>query len=93
MIGATNNIQLVDAALLRPGRFDLKIFVPPPNESERTGILDTLIKNKQIPCDVNDEDLQIIAKNTEGWCGADLENLLNESGYRSLRKGQGKIKM
>lgn len=54
----------MDAALLRPGRFDLKIFIPPPNEEDRSGIIKTLIRSKELPCEINDEDLKSIAKNT-----------------------------
>lgn len=51
----------------------------------------TLIRNKSIPCKLEEGDMELIARETEGWCGADLENLLNESGYRSIRKQEQQI--
>ena len=72
VIGATNNIQLVDKALLRPGRFDIKVMVPLPDHEERKGIFSTIIKRKSIPHEIEEKELSEIGHKTGGWSGADL---------------------
>lgn len=83
----------MDTALLRSGRFDLKIYVPPPTEEDRAGIIRTLLRSKRIPSSLGEAEVKAIARSSEGWCGADLENLLNESGYVAVRKGQAEVGM
>ena len=77
MIGATNNIHLVDKALLRPGRFDIKVMVGLPDHEERKGIFSTIIKRKGIPHEIEEKELSEIGDRTNGWSGADIENLIN----------------
>ena len=76
VIAATNRPDVLDPALLRPGRFDRTVVVPMPDYEARKKILDVHKKNKKFAKDV---DLDIIAKKTVGYSGADLENLLNEA--------------
>ena len=80
---------MIDSALLRSGRFDLKIEIPLPNESERKGILDLHLSKKS--SHVPEELLNQIAARSEGMCGADLENLTNEAAYKALRKDKSQI--
>ena len=74
MIGATNRPDILDPALLRPGRFDRQIVVPLPDLDERLPILKVHCKNKQVEPDV---DLELVARGTPGMSGADLANLVN----------------
>lgn len=76
VLAATNRADILDPAILRPGRFDRKIFVGRPDVSGREGILKVHSKNKPLAEDV---DLNKLAKNTTGFTGADLENLMNEA--------------
>ena len=82
VIAATNRIDILDEALLRPGRFDRKIQVALPDVSGREAILKVHCKNKKLDNDVNIYD---IAKQTTGFTGADLENFMNECAIRSVR--------
>ena len=82
VIAATNRIDILDEALLRPGRFDRKIQVSLPDVSGREAILKVHCKNKKLDNDVNIYD---IAKQTTGFTGADLENFMNECAIRSVR--------
>lgn len=82
VIGATNRPDVLDVALLRPGRFDRRIVVPMPDVIERLEILKVHTRNK--PLDPN-VDLLRIAKNTPGFSGADLENLANEAALITAR--------
>ncbi|MCX8166316.1 MAG: CDC48 family AAA ATPase [Candidatus Micrarchaeota archaeon] len=82
VIAATNRPDIVDSALLRPGRFDKIIEIPPPDEKARIEILK--IHTRNVPLS-NDVVLEEIAKRTNGFSGADLENLVREAGMISLR--------
>ena len=74
----------MDQALLRPGRFDLKIKVNLPNEKERLEILNYYLNNKKH--DLDENYLKDIVSRVKGWSGAHLENLANESVYLALRR-------
>ena len=82
-IAATNRPDMVDPALLRPGRIDKLIYVPPPDKQARLQILKIHTRNMPLAPDV---DLEYIASITEGYTGADLEALVREAGLRALRE-------
>ena len=84
VIAATNRPDVLDPALLRPGRFDRRILVDRPELAARRAILGVHAKGKPLAADV---DLQIIAENTPGFSGADLANLVNEAALSATRKG------
>ena len=90
VLAATNRPDILDKALLRPGRFDRQIVVPAPDVLAREKILEVHSKNKKIADDV---DLKIIAKNTSGFSGADLENVLNEAALLAARRDLTQIGM
>ena len=90
MIAATNRPDILDPALLRPGRFDRQIVVDRPDIKGRTEILKVHVKGKPIADDV---DLEIIAQRTPGFTGADLSNLVNEAALMAARKNKKKINM
>lgn len=90
MIAATNRPDILDPALLRPGRFDRQIQVGRPDVTGREAILHVHAKNKPLDETV---DLKAIAQRTPGFSGADLENLLNESSLIAARSGKKKIDM
>ena len=83
VIGATNRPDIVDPAILRPGRFDRLIYVPAPEEQSRLRILEIYTKNMPLSDDV---DLEGLAQATKGYSGADLEALCREAAMMSLRK-------
>jgi transitional endoplasmic reticulum ATPase len=83
LIAATNRPELVDPALLRPGRLDKLIFIPPPDEKARLEILKVHTRKVPLAKDVNLEEL---AKRTEGYSGADLEALVKEAAMNALRE-------
>jgi len=85
IIAATNRRDILDPALLRPGRFDRQIVVGYPDVKGREEILKVHAKNKPLSPDV---DLKIIAQTTQGFTGADLENLLNEAALLAARNGK-----
>ncbi|MBE5895372.1 MAG: ATP-dependent zinc metalloprotease FtsH [Lachnospiraceae bacterium] len=85
VLAATNRVDILDPAILRPGRFDRKIAVSPPDVGGREDILKVHAKNKPLAEDV---DLKQIAQKTAGFTGADLENLLNESAIKAARSGR-----
>ncbi len=89
VIAATNRPDLLDPALLRPGRFDRLIYVPPPDFKARIEILKIHSKGKPLAEDVNLEEL---AKLTEGYTGADLENLVNTAALIALKEHVSKYK-
>lgn len=89
VLAATNRIDTLDPALLRPGRFDRKITVGLPDKKGREKILNIHARNKAIDESV---DLSKIAQKTVGFSGAELENLLNESGWDALKHKQQVIK-
>ncbi len=88
IIAATNRRDVLDPALIRPGRFDREVFVSYPDIKGREEILKVHSKNKVLGFDV---DLGVIAKVTVGFTGADLENLLNEAALLAVRKGHKAI--
>jgi len=90
VIAATNRPDILDNALLRPGRFDRQIYINAPDVKGREQILEVHAKNKKLD---NDVDLKVLAKRTPGFTGADLQNLLNESALLAARKGKDKISM
>ncbi len=90
VIAATNRPDVLDPALLRPGRFDRQIVVPSPDVKGRLEILKVHTKNIPIADDV---DLEIIAKSTPGFSGADLANLVNEAALLAARKAKSKVEM
>ena len=90
VIAATNRPDILDNALLRPGRFDRQIVVHRPDILGREQILNVHAKNKPL---ANDVDLKVLAKRTPGFTGADLQNLLNEAALLAARKNQDKIDM
>lgn len=90
VIGATNRPDVLDTALLRPGRFDRRITVNVPDIKEREEILALHMKGKPMNKDV---DVKILARRTPGFVGADLENLVNEASLLSAREGKDKVGM
>lgn len=90
VIAATNRPDILDNALLRPGRFDRQIYINAPDVKGREQILEVHAKNKKLDKDV---DLKVLAKRTPGFTGADLQNLLNESALLAARKCEDKISM
>lgn len=90
MIAATNRPDILDPALLRPGRFDRQIVVDRPDIKGRTEILKVHVKGKPIGQDVN---LDVIAQRTPGFTGADLSNLVNEAALLTVRKDKKAINM
>jgi cell division protease FtsH len=90
IIAATNRPDILDPALLRPGRFDRQIFIPKPDVKGRYEILKVHAKNKPLAKDV---DLELIARATPGFTGADLENILNEAALLAARKRKDLIHM
>ncbi len=90
VMAATNRPDVLDPALLRPGRFDRHILIDRPGLKERRGILDVHVRGKILAGDV---DLDTIAKGTPGMTGADLENLANEAALIAIRKNHDTITM
>ncbi len=90
VLAATNRADILDPALLRPGRFDRQVYVGRPDSRGREEILAVHTKNKPLAEDV---DLKVLAQSTSGFTGADLENLVNEGALLSARKGQKFITM
>lgn len=89
VMAATNRVDILDPAILRPGRFDRKITVSPPDVGGREEILNVHAKNKPLSEDV---DLKQVAQTTAGFTGADLENLLNESAIQAAKENRAFIK-
>lgn len=85
VMAATNRVDILDPAILRPGRFDRKVMVNPPDVKGREEILKVHARNKPLSDDVNIEN---IARTTAGFTGADLENLLNESAINAAGEGR-----
>ncbi|MBI2704217.1 MAG: ATP-dependent metallopeptidase FtsH/Yme1/Tma family protein [Actinobacteria bacterium] len=90
MMAATNRPDILDPALLRPGRFDRQVVVPLPELDDRRKILDVHCKHKRIADDV---ELDIVARGTPGMSGADLSNLVNEAALFAVRSGETEIHM
>ena len=90
VLAATNRADILDPALLRPGRFDRQVFVGRPDSKGREEVLAVHARNKPLAEDV---DLKVLAQSTSGFTGADLENVINEGALLSARKGQKFITM
>ncbi|HEY8396159.1 MAG TPA: ATP-dependent zinc metalloprotease FtsH [Bacilli bacterium] len=90
VMAATNRVDVLDPALLRPGRFDRQIRISNPDVRGRTEILKVHARNKKLSPKINLSD---IAKRTPGFSGADLENLLNEAALLAAREGRKEIKI
>ena len=88
VIGATNRADMLDPALLRPGRFDRQVYISLPDMAGRREILDLYAKKVKVGDDVNMQD---VARGTTGFSGADLENLLNEAALHAVRSGRDAI--
>jgi transitional endoplasmic reticulum ATPase len=89
VIAATNRPDIVDPALLRPGRFDRLVLIPVPDEIARLSILK--VHTKSMP--LVDVDLNVLVNHTEGFVGADLENLCREAAMIALRENKDAIKV
>src|SRR5205814_6189384 len=85
---ATNRPETLDPALLRPGRFDRQVEIPLPNLKERAAILAVHAKGKALGQDV---DLDVVARATPGFSGADLANLVNEAAIVAVRDNRNEI--
>lgn len=90
IIAATNRADVLDSALLRPGRFDRQVMVDPPDIKGRLGILEVHARNKKLSDDIS---LETIARRTPGFTGADLANLLNEAAILTARRRKEAITM
>ncbi len=88
MMAATNRPDVLDPALLRPGRFDRQIVVPLPTQEERVAILRVHLRDKRVAADL---DVNIVARGTPGMAGADLANLVNEAALFAVRRGATEI--
>jgi cell division protease FtsH len=89
MMAATNRPDILDPALLRPGRFDRQVVVPLPEIDERRAILEVHCKSKRLAADI---DLDVVARGTPGMSGADLANLVNEAALFAVRDGSDEIR-
>jgi cell division protease FtsH len=90
LIAATNRPDVLDPALLRPGRFDRRIVVPRPDLNGRIGILQ--VHTRKVPLG-GDVDLEVIARGTPGFSGADLESLVNEAALVAARRDKERVEM
>ncbi len=90
LIAATNRPDVLDPALLRPGRFDRLIVVPVPDIMGRVGILKVHVKKTPLS---NDVDIKVLARGTPGSTGADLENMVNEAALMAARRGKDRLEM
>jgi len=90
LIAATNRPDILDPALLRPGRFDRHVVVPRPDVRGREGILQVHIRKVPLSTDV---DVSVLARSTPGFTGADLENLVNEAALLAARNDKEKVGM
>ena len=90
MMAATNRPDILDPALLRPGRFDRQVVVPLPESDDRRQILDVHVRHKKLSPSV---DLNLVARGTPGMSGADLANLVNEAALTAVRRGSKVVEM
>src|ERR1700751_1295955 len=90
LVAATNRPDVLDPALLRPGRFDRRVVVPRPDVRGREGIL--AVHTKKVPL-ASDVDVSKLARSTSGFAGADLENLVNESALLAARQNRKQVTM
>ena len=92
LMAATNRPDVLDQALLRPGRFDRQIVVPNPDIKGRKAILEIHVRNQKVPL-APDVDLAVQARGTPGFSGADLANMVNEAALLAARRGQERVNM
>jgi cell division protease FtsH len=90
LISATNRPDVLDPALLRPGRFDRQIVVPVPDIMGRVGILKVHVKKTPLS---NDVDIKTLARGTPGFTGADIENMVNEAALMAAKRGKEMLEM
>jgi cell division protease FtsH len=90
LISATNRPDILDPALLRPGRFDRQLVVPVPDIMGRVGILKVHVKKTPLS---NDVDIKVLARGTPGFTGADIENMVNEAALMAARRGKDRLEM
>ena len=90
LISATNRPDVLDPALLRPGRFDRQVIVPVPDIMGRVGILKVHVKKTPLS---NDVDIKVLARGTPGFTGADIENMVNEAALMAARRGKDRLEM
>jgi cell division protease FtsH len=89
-MAATNRPDILDPALLRPGRFDRRVVMDPPDLKGRRGILEVHVRGKPLASDV---ELEALAKDTPGFVGADIENMVNEAAILAARRNKKRIGM
>ena len=90
LIAATNRPDVLDPALLRPGRFDRQVVVSVPDIMGRLGILKVHVRKNPL---ANDVDLKVLARGTPGFTGADIENMVNEAALMAARRGKSQVEM
>ena len=90
LISATNRPDVLDPALLRPGRFDRQVVIPVPDIMGRVGILKVHVKKTPLS---NDVDIKVLARGTPGFTGADIENMVNEAALMAARRGKDRLEM
>jgi cell division protease FtsH len=90
LISATNRPDVLDPALLRPGRFDRQVILPVPDIMGRVGILKVHVKKTPLSSDV---DIKVLARGTPGFTGADIENMVNEAALMAARSGKDSLEM
>ena len=90
LVAATNRPDILDPALLRPGRFDRRVTMDAPDVKGRRAILDIHVRGKPLAADV---DLEVLAKQTPGFAGADIENMVNEAAILAARRNRRSISM
>jgi cell division protease FtsH len=90
LISATNRPDVLDPALLRPGRFDRQVVVSVPDIMGRVGILKVHVRKTPLS---NDVDLDVLARGTPGFTGADIENMVNEAALMAARRGKDRLEM
>jgi len=90
LISATNRPDVLDPALLRPGRFDRQVVVPLPDLTGREGILKVHLRKKLVSDDL---DVKVLARGTPGFTGADIENMVNEAALMAARRGKDRVEM
>jgi cell division protease FtsH len=88
VLGATNRPEILDPALLRPGRFDRRLTISPPDQAGRRAILDVHVRQVPLAPDV---DLDVVASSTPGMVGAELKNLINEAAILAARRGEERV--
>ncbi|KAI8878413.1 AAA-domain-containing protein [Backusella circina FSU 941] len=91
VVAATNRIDAIDPAVLRPGRFDEHVSISLPNEHQRADIIKGI--SSKMPISINDGELKTLVQRTVGWSGAQLDNLLRESAMISLRENVNNTKV